>query len=115
MSIGSGLSKTPEPPYYAVIFTSQRTPGDAGYGEAADRMAELAAKQPGYLGVESARGPDGVGITVSYWKDEASIKAWKLDLEHTAIRDKGRKQWYQAYELRVAKVERAYNFKAQTE
>jgi heme-degrading monooxygenase HmoA len=56
-----------------------------------------------------------VGITVSYWKDEASIKAWKLDLEHTAIRDKGRKQWYQAYELRVAKVERAYNFQAPTE
>ena len=115
MSIGSGLSRTPPPPYYAVIFTSQRTPGDAGYGEAADRMAELAAKQPGYLGVESARGPDGVGITVSYWKDEASIKAWKLDLEHTAIRDKGRKQWYSAYELRVAKVERAYNFQAPTE
>jgi heme-degrading monooxygenase HmoA len=113
--IGSGLSKTPPPPYYAVIFTSKRTPGEGGYGEAADRMAELAAKQPGYLGVESARGADGVGITVSYWKDEASIKNWKLNLEHTAIRDKGRKQWYEAYELRVAKVERAYNFQAPKE
>ena len=110
--IGSGLSKTPEPPYYAVIFTSQRTPGDAGYGKAADRMVELAQRQPGYLGVESARGEDGVGITVSYWKDEASIRAWKLQLEHTAAREQGRKQWYSAYELRVAKVERAYGYEA---
>lgn len=75
-------------------------------------MAELAAQQPGYLGVESARGADGVGITVSYWKDEASIKNWKLQLEHTAVREQGRKQWYEAYELRVARVERAYGFKA---
>lgn len=110
--IGLGLSRTPPPPYYAVIFTSQRTPGDAGYGEAADRMAELAAKQPGYLGVESVRDASGLGITVSYWKDEASIKAWKLNLEHTAIREQGRKQWYEAFEVRIAKVERAYNFKA---
>ena len=108
--IGSGLSKTPEPPYYAVIFTSKRTPVDADYGKTADRMAELAAQQPGYLGVESARGEDGVGITVSYWKDEASIKAWKLEMEHSAARDKGRKIWYEAYELRVARVERAYNW-----
>ena len=107
----SGLSKTPAPPYYAVIFTSQRTPADdAGYGKTADRMAELAARQPGYLGVESARGEDGVGITVSYWKDEASIRTWKLQLEHTAAREQGRKQWYSAYELRVARVERAYNW-----
>jgi heme-degrading monooxygenase HmoA len=109
--IGSGLSKTPAPPYYAVIFSSQRTPGDAGYGEAADKMAELAAKQPGYLGVESVRDASGLGITVSYWKDEASIKAWKLNLEHTAIREKGRKQWYEAFEMRIAKVERAYNWR----
>ena len=107
---GSGLSKTPEPPYYAVIFTSQRTPGDAGYGKTADRMVELAAEQPGYLGVESVRGEDGVGITVSYWKDEESIRNWKLQLEHTEARNQGRKQWYSAYEMRIAKVERAYNW-----
>jgi heme-degrading monooxygenase HmoA len=115
VSIGSGLSRTPSPPYYAVIFTSQRTSGDAGYGEAADRMAELAAQQPGYLGVESVRDANGLGITVSYWKDEASIKNWRLNLEHTAIREQGRKQWYEAFEVRIAKVERAYNFKAPTE
>ena len=75
----SAFANTPEPPYYAVIFTTQRVAdsGDDGYGEMADRMAELAAQQPGYLGVESTRDVNGFGITVSYWRDEASIANWK--------------------------------------
>jgi heme-degrading monooxygenase HmoA len=99
----------PEPPYYAVIFASTRTSADGGYGETADRMVELAAKQPGYLGVESARGADGFGITVSYWSDPAAIRAWKAEAEHLLAQERGRTEWYQHYELRVAKVERAYS------
>lgn len=108
----SSFAPRPEPPYYAVIFTSQRTDGDAGYGETAERMAALASQQPGYLGVESARGADGLGITVSYWRSEADIAAWRRVLEHQAARDQGRAQWYTHYELRVAKVERAYSWDA---
>ena len=102
------MSALPEPPYYAVIFTSQRTPVDGGYGDMADRMVALAADQPGYLGVESARGGDGLGITVSYWRSEADIAAWRRNAEHRIARDTGRSDWYQHYTLRVAKVERAY-------
>ncbi|HEY9105199.1 MAG TPA: antibiotic biosynthesis monooxygenase [Roseateles sp.] len=98
----------PEPPYYAVIFASQRTPVDGGYGDMADRMVALAATQPGYLGVESARGDDGLGITVSYWRSEADIAAWRRNAEHRIARDTGRSDWYRHYTLRVAKVERAY-------
>lgn len=101
------IANTPEPPYYAVIFTSQRTEGDEGYSRMADRMAELAAQQPGYLGVESARDAAGLGITVSYWKDEASIQAWKAQIEHAAAQRLGKEKWYAGYSLRVAKVERA--------
>ena len=109
--MSASFATLPKPPYYAVIFSSQRTEqGDAAYGEAADRMVELAAQQPGYLGVESTRGADGFGITVSYWADEASILGWKRNLEHTATRERGRKEWYQQFELRVAKVERAYGW-----
>lgn len=105
----SGFAKTPRPPYYAVIFTSQRrNDGDNGYAAAADRMVELAATMPGFLGVESTRGSDGLGITVSYWKDEASIRNWRENAEHTATRRRGREEWYENFELRVAKVERAY-------
>ena len=103
-----GLANTPDPPYYAVIFTSLRTDTDEGYGATAQRMVELAATMPGFLGVESAR--EAVGITVSYWKDLESIRHWKYQMEHVVARDKGREQWYTAYRLRVAKVERAYGF-----
>ena len=107
---GTGLAKnTPAPPYYAVIFTSLRTPADQGYGLMADRMVELASSQPGFLGVESTRGADGLGITVSYWKDEASIKAWKANAQHQVAQATGKKVWYADYTLRVAKVERAYD------
>jgi heme-degrading monooxygenase HmoA len=89
-----------------VIFTSVRTAGDDGYGRTADRMAELAAQQPGYLGVESAR--DGVGITVSYWRDEESARAWKQVAEHRVAQRRGREAWYAEYRVRVAVVTREY-------
>ena len=103
------FAKLPEPPYYAVIFSSLRNGEDeAGYQEAAQRMVDLAAQQPGFLGVESVRGADGFGITVSYWESEAAIGAWKHQAEHAATRAHGRKHWYEYYELRVAKVTRGY-------
>ena len=107
-------AKTPQPPYYAVIFTSLRTSADsAGYESMAERMVELAREQPGYLGVESARGADGLGITVSYWKDEASIRQWREHAEHQIAQAQGRREWYSCYELRVARVERAYGMESQ--
>jgi heme-degrading monooxygenase HmoA len=104
----SAIAKTPEPPYYAVIFTSSRTEGDRGYGHMAERMVELAREQPGFLGVESVRGADGVGITVSYWESEAAIRDWKENAEHQAAQHGGQTTWYADYFLRVAKVERQY-------
>ena len=104
----NGFAMTPEPPYYAVIFASQRRGEDHGYGATADRMVELAAQQPGYLGVEHVRGEDGFGITVSYWDSEEAIRNWKRNAEHAVARGRGRNEWYEHFELRVAKVERAY-------
>jgi heme-degrading monooxygenase HmoA len=95
-----------EPPYVAVIFSSQRTAEDRGYGRVAERMVEQAAQQPGFLGVESARDAEGFGITVSYWKDEAAVAAWKAHAEHGLAQRLGKETWYSAFRLRVAKVER---------
>ncbi len=100
------LANTPKPPYYAVIFSSARTEGDNGYGAMSDKMAELAAQQPGFLGVESARGADGNGITVSYWESEEAIRAWKEHALHQVAQRRGKSEWYNKYALRVAKVER---------
>lgn len=99
-----------EPPYFAVVFTSIRTPGDGGYDEMAERMEDLASGQPGFLGIESARGPDGLGITVSYWASRDAIAGWKRHLEHREAQRKGRSTWYRGYRVRVAKVERDYGF-----
>jgi heme-degrading monooxygenase HmoA len=100
---------TPDPPYFAVIFTSKRTAVDDGYGAMADRMVDLASRQPGFLGIDSVRGADGFGITVSYWASEAAIRAWKADSEHRLAQTGGNKKWYEHFEVRVAKVERAYS------
>ncbi len=108
MSITPMFASTPEPPYYAVIFPSKRTEDDSGYEAMARRMVELAALQPGFLGIESARDSDGFGITVSYWADAEAITTWKSNVEHLAAQELGKRAWYEHYELRVAKVERAY-------
>jgi len=102
----------PPPPYFAAIFTSQfRADGDrAAYSATAGRMLELAAGMPGYLGVESVRAGDGFGITVSYWASEEAIRAWQQHAEHLEAQRLGRSDWYSRYDLRVARVERAYSF-----
>ncbi len=102
------FAATPEPPYYAVIFTARRTDGDNGYAETAREMFELARRQPGCLGVETARNQSGFGITVAYFTDEAAIAAWKAHTRHAAAQKLGKERWYSHYELRVARVERSY-------
>jgi len=102
------IANTPKPPYYAVIFSSTNTENVQDYSEMAELMIDLASKQEGFLGVESAR--NELGITVSYWKDLDSIKEWKENAEHSVAREKGRKEWYQTYKTRIAKVERDYEF-----
>jgi heme-degrading monooxygenase HmoA len=104
----SGIAKTPQTPYYAVIFTSERTDGDNGYAEMADEMVKLASVQPGFLGVESAR--EGVGITVSYWESLEAIQKWKQNERHLVAQSQGISDWYLTYKTRVCKVERDYGF-----
>ncbi len=100
------FANTPEPPYYAVIFTSTKIHEDRGYLAMSEQMVTLVQQQEGFLGFESAR--EEIGITVSYWRDEASILAWKAQLEHQKAQAKGKSTWYTDYRIRIAKVERDY-------
>ena len=110
------LAQTPEPPYHAVVFSAVRAGDDAeAYAATAARMLALARSMPGFLGVESARGPDGLGIIVSYWTDAESIRAWQQQAEHREAQRLGRERWYAAFELRVCRVERAYGFRRPAE
>lgn len=105
------IPKTPVPPYYAVIFTSKRNDDDKGnYGLMASRMLGLAERQTGYIGHESYRNDDGYGVTISYWEDLESISDWKGNVEHRSAQKQGKENWYTAYKVRVAKVERDYGF-----
>lgn len=97
--------------YYAVIFSSQRNPtGPGQYDEAATRMIELAAQQPGFLGVESVRDQSGKGITISYWENLEAMEAWKKNGEHRLAQKMGRSGWYSSFTTKVCKVEREFGF-----
>lgn len=100
------ITQTPSPPYYAVIFSSIHSEDTKGYGETAKLLEELAKKEEGYLGLESAR--NEIGITVSYWKDLESIKTWKENVVHKVAQEKGKENWYKNYKVRIALVERDY-------
>lgn len=102
------IAKTPQPPYYAVIFTSIREEGENGYAQTAAEMVALAATQPGFLGVESAR--NDIGITVSYWDSLEAIRNWKQHTDHLLVQQKGRDLFYSSYKTRISKVERDYGF-----
>lgn len=102
------IASTPKPPYYAVIFSSIRTGIDEGYNTMANLMVELAAVQPGYLGVETAR--NDIGITVSYWTSLEAIKNWKQVSEHLLAQKLGKEKWYTNYKTRICLVERDYEF-----
>lgn len=101
----SGIANMPEPPYYAVVFSSRRTEGDRGYGIMSEKMEELASQQKGFLGVESAR-DEGLGITVSYWDSLDAIKNWKEHAAHKIAKDRGKNEWYKNFSLRICKVEK---------
>ena len=103
-----GFAATPTPPYYAVIFTALRKAGDHGYEAMSDRMAQMGAAMPGYLGIETTRNAEGFGITISYWESEAAILAWRQHATHLLAQETGKTRWYEHYGVRIARVERAY-------
>ena len=107
------IATTPEPPYYAVTFTSLLKGHDLeGYYKTATRMLELASQQPGFLGYETARGENGLGITISYWESREAITNWKVHLEHREVQRRGMKDWYKKFCIRICKVESQRSFKA---
>lgn len=95
-------------PYYAVIFTSTLKEPHPGYEDMAIQMHDLAIKQEGFLGYESAR--QDLGITVSYWSSLEAIANWKRNAAHQLAQKEGRNRWYLAYRVRICRVEREYGF-----
>ena len=110
------IAITPEPPYYAVTFTSFLKGNDLeGYYKTAERMLELASQQPGFLGYETARGESGLGITISYWESREAVKNWKANMEHREVQGRGFKEWYQKFTTRICRVESQTSFEVDTQ
>lgn len=107
----SNIADTPQPPYYAVIFTSAKAARDDGYAEMGERLASLGREQPGFLGIESVRDVNGVGITVSYWESLDSIEKWKEHELHKNAQKMGINAWYKSFATRICKVEKLGLFK----
>lgn len=99
-----------EPPYYVAVFTAVRTQDQTGYSEVSARMEELVKDVPGYLGMDHAQTPGGLGVTVGYFRDADALTRWRTDIEHRAAQRRGRAEWYESYTLHVAKVERSHGF-----
>ena len=102
------IARTPKGKYYAVIFTSVKSDENTGYAEMDDKLVELAKKERGFLGLESAR--NELGISVSYWSDLTAIKNWKHNVEHTKAREKGKELWYSAFKVRICEILNDYEF-----
>ncbi|GGQ54140.1 antibiotic biosynthesis monooxygenase family protein [Streptomyces asoensis] len=99
-----------EPPYYVAVFTAVRTQEQDGYRETDARMEELVKAIPGFLGMDHAQTPGGLGITVGYFRDADALTQWSADTEHRAAQRRGRAEWYESYTLHVAKAERSSGF-----
>lgn len=113
----SGHSEAPatpveahEPPYYVAVFTTVRTEDQSDFSETNARLEDLVKNLPGYLGMDHAQTPGGLGITVSYFRDADALTQWRTNAEHRAAQQRGRADWYQSYTLHVAKVERSHGF-----
>jgi heme-degrading monooxygenase HmoA len=100
-----------EPPYYSVVFTTVRTQEQSGYRDTNARMEELVKDVPGYLGMDHAQNPGGLGITVAYFRDAEALTQWRTNAEHQAAQRRGRAEWYDSYTIHIAKVERSHTFK----
>jgi heme-degrading monooxygenase HmoA len=111
MVIWGNVLINPPPGSIAVIFISGRSSLDAdGYDQASEAMVNAAAAMDGYLGIASVRDDHGIGITVSWWRDEAAARAWRDDPDHTRIRERGRAIWYDWYRVVITTVDRSYNW-----
>ncbi|NNN33298.1 antibiotic biosynthesis monooxygenase [Streptomyces sp. S3(2020)] len=99
-----------EPPYYVAVFTTVRTEDQSDFSETNARLEDLVKDLPGYLGMDHAQTPGGLGITVSYFRDADALTQWRTNAEHRAAQKRGRADWYQSYTLHVARVERSHGF-----
>ena len=92
---------------FIVVFRAEVLEFDAEYSATAARMRTLALERFGCLAFHAVtEGKQEVAL--SYWHDEASIRAWRAHPEHVEAQQRGRERWYRTYSVEVTEVRRAY-------
>ena len=95
-----------------VLFRSKLVPTAStdGYDEMAQEMDDLARTMPGFIDVKSFTAEDGERLTVVWWQDEETLRAWREQARHRVAQRTGRERWYEYYKMDVAEVIRNRNF-----
>jgi heme-degrading monooxygenase HmoA len=93
-----------------VLFRSKLVPAPDGYAEMAQEMLDAAQSMPGFVAVKSFKAEDGERLTVVWWQDEDTLRAWRTHARHLVAQQAGRERWYEYYTLEIAEIRRAKHF-----
>lgn len=102
----------------AVIF--EVWPVENGAKEYFDLAAELRPlleEIEGFISIERFESltTKGKFLSLSFWRDEQSIRTWRNMEEHRTVQEKGRHGVFSAYRIRVASVIRDYGLDERNE
>jgi heme-degrading monooxygenase HmoA len=102
---------------HVVLFHIRPRPGrdEAEYQRTFERMLELVSDIDGFLGIEGFSGEDGSELAVAKFSTDDAIRAWKAQPEHVATQQRGRDEFFSAYQVTVAAVTRSYEWAATAE
>jgi len=93
-----------------VLFRSKLVPEPDGYAEMAEEMETLARSMPGFIDVKAYKAEDGERLTVVWWEDETTLRAWRTHARHLVAQQTGRERWYEYYDMNVATIVRRKRF-----
>ena len=95
-----------------VLFRSKLvyTARSDGYSEMADEMDQMARTMPGFIDLKAFTAEDGERLTVVWWQDEETLRAWREAARHRVAQRLGRERWYEYYKVDVAEIVRRKEF-----
>lgn len=95
----------------AVIFEVEPAPGhEQDYLDTAAGLRAELERADGFLSIErfASLAQPGKILSLSFWRDEAAVQAWRNREPHRAAQALGRAAYFANYRLRVASVIRDY-------
>jgi heme-degrading monooxygenase HmoA len=100
----------------AVIFEVEPADRDA-YFRIAGELRRLLDEIDGFVSIErfQSLSDDGRVLSLSFWRDEAAVAAWRNVEAHRVAQVAGRGGVFRDYRLRVAEVVRDYGMREREE